>query len=187
MLPHWFSSAAFLSALAGPVSHSAVWIHGEWDSRFHKLVPSLCLFQALPLFLIYWSGQSLFQSFYILSLLVVSYVASLFISVTIYRLFLHPTRIYRGPFWARLSSWWRVNAFISHNEQAYAVTDELHQKYGDIVRVGTVSSMAWTVFPFINIVRRTSFSLYQPCGCSCINLWFQFPVYEISQLYVDDE
>jgi hypothetical protein len=138
MLPHWFPTAAFLSATAGPVSHYAIWANGEWDGVFHTRVPSICLSQVLAFFLLHWSGQGWLQSFYILTLLVVSYMISLFTSITIYRLFLHPTRIYRGPFLARLSSWWRVKTFIDHNEQAFAVTHKLHHRYGDIVRVGTV-------------------------------------------------
>jgi len=138
MLPHWFPTAAFVSATAGPVSHYAIWTNGEWDGVFHTRVPSICLSQVLAFFLLHWSGQGWLQSFYILTLLVVSYMISLFTSIIIYRLFLHPTRIYRGPFFARLSSWWRVKTFIDHNEQAFAVTHELHHKYGDIVRVGTV-------------------------------------------------
>ena len=137
MLPHWFSATAVATAIAGPVSHYGIWIHGEWDGRFHRLVPSISLAQLLMLCLLYWSGHGLIPSVGILSLLNISYVMPLFLSITVYRLFLHPTRLYQGPFWARLSAWWRVNAFLNGDQRAYAVTDDLHQRYGDIVRAGT--------------------------------------------------
>jgi hypothetical protein len=141
MLPHWFLASVLISVTAGPISHHAIWVHGEWDGVFHKLVPWIGLSQVLEFFLLRWLDQGVFQSLLILSVLALGYAASLFSSIAIYRLLLHPTRSFPGPFWAKLSSWWRVRAFLNHNEQAYAVTHELHQKYGDIVRVGITTAL----------------------------------------------
>lgn len=186
MLPPWFLSAALIFAAAGPVSHGEIWVRGEWDGVFHKLVPWILSTQALGYLFLCWLGQGLLQSLYILTLLNVSYLVSLFASIAIYRLFLHPTRGFPGPFWARLSSWWRVRTFLNHNEQAYAVTHELHQKYGDIVRAGTFSKFVCEQSsPLVNLVYRPTLSLRQPCGCNSCNIWTRFQMYQICQLYVD--
>jgi hypothetical protein len=139
MFPRWLPPATVVAATAGPISHYLLWSRGEWDGEFHKVVPWIGAAQVLEFLLLRWLGQSLIQSIVLLSLLAAAYVITLFSSIAIYRLLLHPTRKFPGPFWARLSSWWRVRAFLRHHEQAYAVTHELHEKYGDIVRAGTVT------------------------------------------------
>lgn len=150
MLPYWLSTAALVSTTAGPISHYTLWVHGEWDGIFHKAVPWLGLSQVLGFFVLRWLDQGVLQACFILSILAAVYVVSLFSSIAIYRLVLHPTRGFPGPFGAKLSSWWRVRTFLNHNEQAYAATHELHQKYGDVVRVGNTSLFCdwwWDFFP----------------------------------------
>jgi len=141
MLPTWLPKAVLLCTAAGPISHYAFWVRHEFDGVIHRFVPVILLSQVLLLGLIYVTGVGLSQSVFILSLLQISYLVPLFLSIAVYRLFLHPTRRFPGPFWARLSSWWKVHTFIAHNEQGYAVVHELHQQYGDVVRLGKIHIM----------------------------------------------
>lgn len=137
LAPAWLSTAALISAILGPLSHYAIWVRFEFDGTIHYFVPFVGVFEILAIpFLQYYVGTSFVQSLYVSWLLQTCYMTALFTSISLYRLFFHSTRIYPGPFWARLWSWWKVYAFFKQNEQGYIVIDNLHKKYGDVVRIG---------------------------------------------------
>jgi hypothetical protein len=64
-----------------------------------------------------------------------SFFTSLFTSISIYRLFFHPLRSFPGPGFARLTSWWGVTK-IALGANKYQLHHELHNRYGNIVRIG---------------------------------------------------
>ena len=68
------------------------------------------------------------------TLLVGTYAASVYGSMTIYRLFFHPLRHFPGPVLARVSKFWHV--FRLSGLQNQLLLEDLHQQYGDIVRIG---------------------------------------------------
>ena len=135
MFPPWLPTAALTSAAIGLFSHYTVWIRFEVDGKFHQVVAAALILQPLALLLLRASGLALPVSFIVLCILQTSYLVPLFISVSVYRLFLHPTRKFPGPYWARLSSWWKVATF-ARSEKAYLDVHKLHQLYGDVVRIG---------------------------------------------------
>jgi hypothetical protein len=147
MVPTSLSQAASTAALVGPLSHHLIWIRYEWDGVFYRIAAAAIALQPLALLLLRLAGLKLFQSLVTLAVLQTSYLASLFASIAVYRLFFHPTRRFPGPFWARLWQWWRVSQFAK-SEKGYLVVHELHQKYGDVVRIGQA-------FPF-DLSRRTT-------------------------------
>jgi cytochrome P450 len=55
------------------------------------------------------------------------------VSVVVYRLFFHPLAKYPGPFWARITQWpegisaWRLRRHLD--------LQQLHERYGDVVRI----------------------------------------------------
>lgn len=57
-------------------------------------------------------------------------------SVFVYRAFFHRLKHFPGPFSARLSKFWAVKATVTSQNKWNKVDSELHQKYGDYVRVG---------------------------------------------------
>jgi hypothetical protein len=63
------------------------------------------------------------------------YVLSLVLSVTLYRVSpFHPLSRFPGPFFARISRvWWSYACRAGHQ---HILLQRLHDKYGDVVRVG---------------------------------------------------
>ena len=136
MLPPRSLTAILIAAALGPVSHYAFWVRFEFDGILYQFVPAILFLQGLSFVFLNYIGLTMIESTLVLAAIQTTYLVTLFASISLYRLFFHPTRIYPGPFWARLWSWWKIKAFIDHNEQGYAVFDELHQKYGDVIRIG---------------------------------------------------
>lgn len=136
MLPPWLSKAIFVAAAMGPISHYSLWVRFEFDGTLHRFLPGIFFFQALSFLYLNYTGLTVIESTWVFVAIQITYLVSTFASIALYRLFFHPTRIYPGPFWARLWSWWKIKAFIDHDEQGYAVFHDLHQKYGDVVRIG---------------------------------------------------
>lgn len=66
-----------------------------------------------------------------------SFALTLTTSILIYRAFFHRLRKFPGPFAARLTKLWSVYN-SSKNLQYHFVLDDVHKKYGDVVRTGMV-------------------------------------------------
>ncbi|KAI5818004.1 cytochrome P450 [Pyronema omphalodes] len=60
--------------------------------------------------------------------------ATLIASIIIHRLFLHRTRRFPGPFFARLSTFWMISKSWK-NRKSYLIINELHKQHGDIIRI----------------------------------------------------
>ncbi|KAJ5641186.1 hypothetical protein N7490_005186 [Penicillium lividum] len=95
-------------------------------------MPYLYVQFGLWLLLSIWSGPS--QSGTFLWLANAAFFAPLFVSISVYRLFFHPLRSFPGPSVARLTTWWGVGK-LAIGEQRYQHHDELHRRYGKIVRI----------------------------------------------------
>ncbi|KAL7812160.1 cytochrome P450 [Trichoderma aethiopicum] len=63
------------------------------------------------------------------------YNCSVMGSILVYRAFFHPLRYFPGPFAAKLSRFYAMNKMI-RSRKGYEDIQRLHEKYGDIVRVG---------------------------------------------------
>ncbi|KAL1640901.1 hypothetical protein SLS58_006517 [Diplodia intermedia] len=92
-----------------------------------------------------------------------SFALSLAISMLVYRAFFHRLRRFPGPFAARLTRFWSVYK-SSKDLQYHLVLEELHKKYGDVVRVGPreLSITRASALPQIAQCRKTV--LYQQAG-----------------------
>lgn len=136
MFHQWLPIALAIAAVLGPVSHYTLWARFEFDGILYQFVPGVFLLQALSFVYLNYIGLALVESIWLFVAVQTTYLVTLFTSISLYRLFFHPTKIYPGPIWARLWSWWKIKAFIDHDEQGYAAIHELHQKYGEVVRIG---------------------------------------------------
>jgi hypothetical protein len=126
---------ATLCAIAGAVSHSVYWSKHEFDAQVPRIVLGAVLAHfTLTVFLL--RESSFLASSLYASALELSYIIALFASITVYRLFRHPLRHFNGPYWARLTTWWKVK-HIAKEGPHYALFDKLHRQYGDVVRTGT--------------------------------------------------
>lgn len=125
-----------IAAFAGILSHTLIFIRNE----HHIQAPQLFrLFLLLPLLLFIgessvWALSDAGQAAKTSALIVLSYGASLFTSIAIYRVFFHKLNKFPGPIGARISKFWHVGKLLG--QPNFKVLDELHQQYGDFVRTG---------------------------------------------------
>ena len=125
-----------IAAAAGILSHNLIFIRNE----HHIQAPQLFrFFLLLSLFLFIgeariWALSDSGQAIRASTLIVLSYSASLFTSIAIYRVFFHKLRKFPGPIGARVSKFWHVGKLL--RQPNFQVLDDLHQQYGDFVRTG---------------------------------------------------
>jgi hypothetical protein len=125
--------AAF--AVAGVASHLLYFIRG--DHNLDSLTWVKRSFAGIGLLagaLLYLTKFDVGRAALLTSVFTLSYFVALYTSISLYRLFLHPLRKFPGPFRARFSNLY--HAYIIRKSDNYFVMQELHEKYGPIVRTG---------------------------------------------------
>jgi hypothetical protein len=129
-----------LSAVAGLLSHTFLFIRGEWHLQAPFLF-RLYLILALVLLLLEWefSGSDSFQALTTWFLEILAYIAALFGSIFIYRTSLHRLRGYPGPYLARVSSLW--HSWQVRNSKNHLFLDRMRDKYGEFVRTGSSTAL----------------------------------------------
>jgi len=81
-------------------------------------------------------GQDLSQAIQSVSSTAFSFLAGVYSALLIWRSFFNPLNKFPGPFIARISSfWWTFR--IGNSSHAFIKIDELHDKYGQYVRIGS--------------------------------------------------
>jgi hypothetical protein len=129
--------AAVASAL-GILSHLAYWIHGEHHAAAPRIVLAFFLEPiVLFAFLFGYTGLSIFEALRFVTVTWWAYVASVWMSMFVYRAFFHRLGGYPGPFFARLSKLWFVSKLGKLDN--YKQLDKLHARYGPYVRTGTLT------------------------------------------------
>lgn len=129
-----------IAAAGGILSHLLIFIRNEHHIRAPQIFRFFLLF-SLFLFLgeaRIWALSDPGPAARASALIVLSYSASLFTSIAIYRIFFHQLRKFPGPIGARVSKFWHVGKLLS--QPNFKVLDELHQQYGDFVRTGRYRS-----------------------------------------------
>ncbi|KAK0610800.1 cytochrome P450 [Immersiella caudata] len=110
-------------AIAGVLSHLLYFIRGYHDTQaFGILLTHITSFVTLALYSGPWAASLIFSS----------YLASLFASIGLYRLCLHPLRRFPGPLAAKLTKFY--GPYTARNGQMHIEQNKLFRKYGDIVR-----------------------------------------------------
>lgn len=130
------SKLVAVSTLSGVTSHIAFFVHGELDYLAQQLFLGLFLVPA-SIFAVFafHLGIPILQSSITTATIWISFLLGLTASILTYRLFLHPLRKFPGPVMARTSKLWGVAQTAKSFQYHYLVRD-LHQKYGDFVRLG---------------------------------------------------
>lgn len=145
--PKIITVSILLSFLLGIYVHLTRLRHGEWDAESPRIV-ALATF--VPIFISLWGtwlaadsfsfhDWSYFSSYLCFYSQFISFFLGIFSSMFIYRAYFHPLRRFPGPFWARVTMWWRVTATLGSSDRHAVMLDELHQSYGDVVRIGKIS------------------------------------------------
>ncbi|KAL4966006.1 cytochrome P450 [Aspergillus stella-maris] len=127
---------ARLAGLTGVASHLVVFIRGEWDgvvlslTKFYMAADIVLLMGVLKL-----SESGTLNGLSCFLALNIGYWLGLFGSIALYRAFFHPLRSFPGPPLAKISALWSVSRNLKTDFNFHGQVHEMHQKYGDFVRI----------------------------------------------------
>ncbi|GKT54529.1 cytochrome P450 [Colletotrichum tofieldiae] len=142
-----------LAAVAGLLSHWLYFIRGNRTMETVNIILFYIFTMALLLFKT-TSSQGLYHGIISYAEISGSYFLALFTSIGVYRLFLHPLRRFPGPFPAKITklhTTWQNRDWKLHRRYL-----EMHEKYGDVVRVGPL--ITWAGPNDISIVNLEAFA-----------------------------
>jgi len=111
-------------AMTGFLSHTLYFVRGYHDTSILSIL--LTHFAS-------YASLTIFFGLIPATLLSTSYLAALFTSISLYRLFLHPLRRFPGPLPAKLSK--LHGPYLARNGQLHIEQNKLFSKYGNIVRI----------------------------------------------------
>ncbi|KAM3532651.1 hypothetical protein NHJ13051_000114 [Beauveria bassiana] len=125
-----------LAFLAGQALHALIFCRGEWDAYASDIVVGAILLNLGSTVVLHTTSavDSWWVSFRNSATLELAMVAGLLTSMLVYRALFHALCRYPGPFMARLSNFYLL--FLSKRLQLYRELQQLHERYGDIVRLG---------------------------------------------------
>ncbi|CAG7558221.1 unnamed protein product [Fusarium equiseti] len=120
----------------GVLSHVFALRKGEWDLWTMTFIYSWITYEAVvPCALIQFRSTAYLDAIFTANKLLFSFIFGMTISILIYRAFFHRLNRFPGPFIARLTNVYATWLAIKE-EHMYLEVQELHKKYGDIVRIG---------------------------------------------------
>ena len=142
--------ATWISAgvVAGVASHLLIFIDGE----YHMQAPTIFFNSVLTVLSVVlvqgWKKGDIWFGAKLGILLGLAYGLSLFMSIVLYRLCFHRLCKFPGPVLAKISKLWHVARLI--REPNFRLLDNLHHRFGDIVRIGilftgSVGFWAWSL------------------------------------------
>lgn len=129
-------SAYLYVMILGVTAHLGYFIHGE----HHREAPFIAIllpsaFVVLSLIKFLYFGSGFIMSVLLTSSIMGVFAASLFTSMTIYRVFFHPLRRFPGPGAAKISKFWHSYNVLPRLD-GFRWLDKMYQEYGDFVRTG---------------------------------------------------
>ncbi|KAL6856827.1 cytochrome P450 [Trichoderma novae-zelandiae] len=131
-----WQTAAIVSLVAGVASHHLIFRPCEVDGYAWQLMfISLGSVSVLIIAYIQIGGYGIILAVCRALLVFNAYNAGAALSILTYRAFFHPLNRFPGPFMAKLSRFY-VMRNAAKSVKAYKDIQTLHEKYGDIVRVG---------------------------------------------------
>lgn len=131
-------SLSLVAAVAGIISHTLYFIHGEHHRSAAGLFKT-----SLVLPLLFFVAQFTFHNSKIHEATKATLVATgvyafaLFASMLLYRAFFHRLKAFPGPYMAKLSKLWHVKQ-VARNCDNFLLMDALHKRYGEFVRIGEI-------------------------------------------------
>ncbi|KAL6250930.1 hypothetical protein RBB50_001138 [Rhinocladiella similis] len=128
-------SLTVAAALLGVISHANYFIRGEHHTTGWRILKLAALGSiSVVAALVYFPKFSVRDAIGVVLTGLSLFSSGLFASMLMYRAFFHPLRHIPGPFNARLTKLWF--GFNSASGKGYQKLKELHEIYGDVVRVG---------------------------------------------------
>ena len=124
-----------VATATGVLCHHLIFIQGEWHVRASStFIVHVFAYAALTLWEAYHHNLAVLAALDASSKFYGIYLASLFSSITIYRLFLHRLRQFPGPVLAGISKFWHF--FHCLDSKNHILLHRLHERYGSFVRTG---------------------------------------------------
>ncbi|KAF7718299.1 Tryprostatin B 6-hydroxylase [Penicillium ucsense] len=115
--------AALIGSLFGLFMHHAVFINGEWHVQAPDIL--ICHLACFSTLAVCVDGAKY---------VICGYIATMFTSMLVYRIYFHRLSHFPGPRFARISKLW--HAWHSRRRQNYRLLARLNRQYGDFVRTG---------------------------------------------------
>lgn len=119
---------------AGVGAHHGFFKHGEWHMSTPNILASHLMATLSALYLLYNHLGSLHDALGFVASGSSSYLAALFTSMTVYRLFFHQTSHFPGPRLAAVTKFYHI--WYIRDSRNYMYMQKLHERYGDFVRTG---------------------------------------------------
>ncbi|KAJ2989844.1 hypothetical protein NUW58_g3261 [Xylaria curta] len=122
------------AAILGVLSHVIFFIRGEWHMRGYLLTKIYVAITIALLYAEYRYRSSPSAAFQAAGKIAGSYVASLFISMTIYRKCFHRLRHFPGPTAASVTKFWHL--WKCPGGKNHLLLEQLSKEYGSFIRTG---------------------------------------------------
>ncbi|KAL9025019.1 MAG: hypothetical protein Q9196_006084 [Gyalolechia fulgens] len=125
----------FVALVAGALCYLGYFYRGEhhlYGATYIQVHTGVCLALAA---LLYRLGFPLVEAFLQTGVYDVIFLAGLYTSLLVYRIFLNPLNVFPGPWLARITSF--DLPFRIRKSQLYKTLQELHRQHGHFVRIGT--------------------------------------------------
>lgn len=123
----------------GVLTHVFIFRRGEWDLHVFNILQAFAVLESSLVYIVTRAvqaqGLSLWKVTTISSCFTLSTLMGLLISILMYRSWFHRLRRFPGPFCARLSNLY-ITFRAFKNNRLYEEVQQLHRRYGDIVRIG---------------------------------------------------
>ncbi|KAJ2988814.1 hypothetical protein NUW58_g3778 [Xylaria curta] len=123
-----------LAAAAGVVVHHGIFRHGEWHLHGPHIIASHLTLCGATLYYLSRFDDGLATILGRVVVLGVAYLAGLFSSMVVYRLYFHRLSSFRGPRLAPVTKLWHV--WHVRDSTNFLFQEEIYKKYGSIVRTG---------------------------------------------------
>jgi tryprostatin B 6-hydroxylase len=124
-----------IAAGLGVVVHLGYFIRGEHHRMpFRWITRTLQGVTTLTLLCLHFTGYQVVTTLVLTLALTLSFFAGLYGSMTLYRVFFHPLRKFKGPRLAPISNFW--HSYTIRKSDNYLVMKRLHEQYGDVIRTG---------------------------------------------------
>ena len=124
---------AFAAGIGSHVFYFRVGEHHMYPVVYIQAFFAICVGSVL--YLSNFGGVPREEAISTISTLACSWLAGVYSSLVVYRLFLHPLNGFPGPWQARIGNLW-LSSKLS-NLDGYYLIDGFHKKYGKYVRVGS--------------------------------------------------
>jgi hypothetical protein len=120
--------------------HRLVFIYGEWHLEVPRIVFAHFVAQTLLVTYFILHGYDCASLVSSTSIISTFYIIGLFSSIVFYRLFCHGLCRFPGPKLAAATKLWHV--WQSRNSTNFLVMQNVHERYGELVRTGKICKLS---------------------------------------------